>query len=372
VPIWGVYSMLIGQVINEIVCKIVNYYHNEIVKRFEVEYEEKKRCGARSSQADTDSSSRPEHGDSQTGDLERSGDNMTAMCEVAFTRPHGVGTAKLLVRPLVKYVVALLCVITIGTLLAASILPLFSIEVSGLLGNALDFGVEADHSREFTLFSILKGFAACGKMIGTWKTNLGLTVLAVFFIGTVIITPTLESLSLLILWLRPMELSAQVQLQVLIDQLETWQYNDMFFFAMFVCGMQGDRISKLLVSAYCKWLKNTLRSLVYWGFIDETDDQCVILSSSISFSTLGFLAVYFSLALLRGFLGSAIAHKLKDAKSKSKSMEMMQENYDRENLQQQIEKLKPDPVCFTDRFRWALKSEYKGLELDTTIGSFIL
>lgn len=366
---------MIGQIINEVVCNVVIHYHDDIIATFEAEYDEKKRV-ATNSNTDLSAGQVPEGcprpiSCSESDDSELACESRMALCESNFKRPHRGDSGHLRVRRPFRYLVATLCVAAVAILLVASVMPMYHFDVSGLLGVLLDFRHTADHSSSTqNVFSMVRALVTISKFMNSWEIYLGLGVLGAFFLSTVIVVPILEAISMLALWLWPMELPVQVRLQGLIDILHKWQYTDMFFFSMYVCSVQGDSLSRLLASNYCRTVKNVLRSFIYWGFVDDNFDQCVIAEREVYFSTLGFLTVFAILLWLKVFVGGSLAHKIEDVKSKSKYEDITLERYDHEQLRQNVGRLRPTPVRFTDRFRWALRGECKSLDQNTSFETF--
>lgn len=360
------YAIILGQLSSEITSKTIIFYHNTIVQSFEIECDRKTRCAYEENeynQNDDLSISRL----GQTFD-EAQADGFPTKCEALrysrFTRPHRGDSFKLEIRSFVQYYFTALCLLIPLTVMVACLLKSFTYEISGLLGVALNFEQEEDKSvGSSSVFSIMSTLMDSADTIGKGKYYIGLGSICAFLILTVLVFPIIEACLLLVQWLRPMEKQSLLKIQRAVDYLEAWQCMEVYFAAVVASSLQSNGISKFFAKTICEPLTDVFRALVYWGFLEKNDGQCIAVKSSLKLSTLVFLVAPLALYLLRAFIRDAAEQRIKEennrltlSASSNTEVEQFKGDFD---IKAQVEQLRPTPVHFTDRFRWALCSEAK-------------
>lgn len=391
IPIGGMYAILVGQILSELASKLVLHYHNRTVESFdnqtksqqdnqilhsssvnqlegEVVVDEIESSGSCLAQAAGDDNYNNHQLVVGKEEQARSSSNdRYALCDSKFTRPHRGDCGKLYIRPVVKYGYAILCLSVIIITFLGCILPSFSYDISGLLGVALNFGQSQNGEDNSTgtnsVFTIVSSLMKTARLLDQGKFFFGLGFIATFLILTVLIIPIMEIVILVIQWLVPMQQGSLLRLQSMLYIMESWQCMEVYFVAVVASAIQVNGISKFFADTYCSTLTSLLRSLVYWGFLDESDDQCISMEATINASSITFVVAVITMFVLKAFAKDGLRHRVQEENNqllilKSSSTETQQgRNANQMDLKVNIDDLKPLPVHFTDRFRWALCSE---------------
>jgi Paraquat-inducible protein A len=382
VPIGGMYAILVGQIVSEFASKSVLYYHNRVIASFENERNIKKQCerlhilqSASSNQhlgIDEIESANSclaqaagdniDHNNIENREQRSSLNDRYALSYSKFTRPHRGDCGKLRIRSSVKYGYMIFCLLVIAMILIGCILPSFSYDISGLLGVALNFGRRGQDNSTGTnsVFSIISSLMDSARLLDHFKYVIGLGFISTFLILTVVIIPMIEIMMLLLQWSVPMQQGSLLRLQYMLYIMESWQCMEVYFVAVLASAIQVKGISQFFAETYCTTLTSLLRSLAYWGFLSESDDQCISMEATINASSLSFLVAVVVLFFLKVFARDALRHRVQEENNQLqivKSNSSDTQNANQTELKVNINDLRPLPVHFTDRFRWALRSD---------------
>jgi small-conductance mechanosensitive channel len=260
VPMWGLYSNMIAQIISQVSSHYIIYYHRQIVKEATAEAENV----AASEEKDID---RDGDGDGGSDDkLERSNptslflDENKAVLEVkdddgivsrnnnnnkyyvlhthAFRRPHRDNVNEtLVVRNWVNYAMLFLGVLLAVTVITGCILPSFSIETLGIIGIAVELGQQFEQAiTNHSVISIVQMLFEEANFLNNIGDYIGITVLNCLFLCTVLIIPILQSICLILQWFLPLTTTQRTRMCVLNEILQDWQYIEVYILALFVAS----------------------------------------------------------------------------------------------------------------------------------------
>jgi small-conductance mechanosensitive channel len=255
VPMWGLYSNMIAQIISQVSSHYIIYYHRQIVNKATAEAED----AAVSEDKEKDNGR-----DDDNYKLERSNpnslffDESKAVLEVkdddgsisrnnnkyfvlrthAFRRPHRDNVNEtLVVRNWVNYAMLFLGVILAVIVITGCILPTFSIEILGIIGIAVESGQQFEQAiTNHSVISIVQMLFDEAKFLNHIGDYIGITVLNCLFLCTVLIIPILQSICLIFQWFLPLTTTQRTRMCVLNEILQDWQYIEVYIMALFVAS----------------------------------------------------------------------------------------------------------------------------------------
>jgi len=347
VPLWGLYSNLIAQLISQISSHFIIHYHRKILKKARASYQ----------QRNTDCSWKNTLNDRNQKVILRTHQ---------FGRPHRGEDEMLIVRSWTSCALIVLVLCLAACVIAGCILPSFSIDVFGLLGVAVEVGQEFREANTYhSVFTVIKLLFEEAQFLDTVKDFVGLGSFSVIFIITVLLVPILQSIVLLGHWFVPMTMKYRKKMFVLNEILQAWQYAEVYVMAIFVGSWQLGPISSFMVNSYCGSLDSFFSELVFYGILKNEDGQCFSVKSSIEggFFVLAVGAIL--LALINAFVSKATKQYFRDQDEPNRRSQIKERSSRLESAEKGQEvtddhsqtKIRPVPVLFTDTFRWLLRQD---------------
>jgi hypothetical protein len=358
VPRFGVFACILGHAFSTIVCQRVVQYHDEIGRKFEQQSNDK----IREENLQKNESSKMEGFEDDNVDsrssLDVSQSTSPPPCELykaSFIRPHRPECAPLHVRSSVRYAYVAGCVVIPVFVLMGCILPLYYYRIDGFLSTILDMmSVDGDNKNVFSLMSNLIDTA---RGVGEARTYFGVIVLIIMMVVSLLIIPIALSMILLVRWILPLQDSTHLRLRYIHKILEAWMFTDALFFSIIVCAINGNQLTNVIASTFCGTISSVVRTLIYWGILEETASQCIIIHSKADISIYFFLILTLLLKLLKGFVDSAYDQRQnQDAPRRIIKKEDLV-NFDTEVLTAKSKQLDAPRPIFTDIFRWTLESD---------------
>jgi hypothetical protein len=281
-----------------------------------------------------------------------------------FIRPHRPGCAPLQVRSSVCYAYVAGCVSITAFVLMGCILPLYYYGIDGFFSSILDMMSKNGEANSF--FTMMSDLMDTARGIGDGKTYFGMIVLIIMMVATLLITPMVMSIILLVRWIMPLQYSTHVRLRFIHKNLEGWMFADALFFSIILAAINGNQLTNIISSTFCDTLSSVVRALIYWGILEETASECIIIDSRANVSIFFFLVVALLLRLLRGFVDSAYDQLQSQYAPKQVITKEDLANFDVDILTAKSRQLDAPRPIFTDRFRWVLEADK---ELRDNLGS---
>jgi len=382
IPLWGLYSNIIAQLISQISSHLIVFYHRQIVKRgsdrLKKQYHDPENVDNTVELQHTDPGQEQSNSSTSFEDISvhphpsialaprglslvKVNDTSESSLSIyQFSRPHRGETEKLLIRSYVNILLPLCALSVAICVIGGCILTNFSLEYYGMLGLAVKFGeVTVDHS----IFSMIRLMLDQASYLGTIKDYLGLIALSLLLISTILFVPIIQSVALLYQWFATSTISKKRKIAVRLEILQAWQFLDVYLIALFVSSWQLNPISSFMINAYCDNLSDTFAQMVYYGVLKDEDAQCFSVSARIEKSAFILTAGVILLSFLSSFVCKAMVQHLYD--ERNLELQQIQGKRDFNNVSlDEIELasiitntgIRPPPVFFTDSFRWMLKT----------------
>jgi len=367
VPLWGLYANMIAQLVSQISSHFIIHYHRSIVNTAEESFKQH------------NSMSQSTSGSLAADDSQ----NMEVLKNHHFGRPHRCEFEKLNVRGWVNY--ALVGVTSCMGLFAilGCTLPSFSLNILGLIGVAVESGQQFEEATTYhSVFTVINLLMEEARFLDTAADYIGLGSLSLLFLLTVLIVPVLQSAALLWQWFSPMTTTKRLQVSLVTEVLQAWQYAEVYLIAIFVASWQLGPVSEFMINSYCESLDGFFAQMVYFGLLKEEDAQCFSVQSSIEEGFFILAVAATLLALINTFVTKAVTQYFRDKSELEKQIEDEVSTSHEEKLQEELElntslakehseehqemvqndgtldpatRIHPVPVLFTDTFRWLLQ-----------------
>ena len=331
VPVWGLYANLLAQLLSQVVSHFAMHYHRNVVANAGYHYlntgksksvtpkdvEMIKVAGrkpdahfktrsvswleigtetARGRGRSVAALSWLTHG-TDNAPLEDCIYHKESLCSHVFDRTR---RARIQMKPWLRHAVCVLLLCTVFMLFYGCAAKSFRIEIQGLVGIVMNFGVPGSSRNEYSVFDIA---AEVVRQTGdTFSSKLGLNCLAIVFIGCALIVPAVQMIAVLTLFSLPMTLLQQKQMLILNEILAAWQYLEVYLIALIVGLMQIGDMSQFLVGDMCESLVPTFDELVKLQLIAEEDAKCLYIFSEVEYA----MFVLAGAAILLNVLTSSI------------------------------------------------------------------
>ena len=207
VPLWGLYSNMLAQLVSQVSSHFVNHYHRKSVSAATKSQEIELQLNPPSNDGVA-----PEKLGLHCFKLD-----YEASIERATVR-KGVGW--MLMAVFLSLAILVLC---------GCLLPSFSIEIFGLVGLTVESGSKGEESKTFySVFDLVSTMMDQGRYLITASDLGGLGTLASLLVFTVFIVPLAQAASLLAEWFAPMTVKQRLKNEVANKILSSWQYMDVY------------------------------------------------------------------------------------------------------------------------------------------------
>jgi len=284
-------------------------------------------------------------------------DPRTVLNEEVFSRSyHSERPDTFEVRSGVNALVALLGVVSIGLMVAGSIMPAVSYETSGLFADMNDV-----YRMEYGVISLAQKVLDDASNLDDGKTIFGLWLIAIVLVLTVMVTPILCVCGLLTQWFYPLRKQSRSKIAYATGCFHAWQYTETFFISAVAvaCTFQLSDFSRATVGRICEGLGAVISIAVDAGILEGQDLNCYIVTGSVEIGSLLLLLAAFCTALLHFFVTSAA----KQAKCDERTLPPLHlsepagptSSFTDEDKPAKLEQIDSPPAVFSDRFRWCMR-----------------
>lgn len=352
VPLWGLYSNMLAQLVSQVSSHIIIHYHKKTMiatmREQEVEWgivtpalqEEPEKLRNHNYMLDYEASSKR---------------------AIVNSWAHWMLLASL---------ASLAILVILGCAL-----PSFSIEILGLLGLAVESGNQFEQAHTYySVFSLAHVIMDEARYLGEASSFIGLGTLASLLVLTVFCVPIFQTFSLFIEWFLPIN-RKQRHLNIVVNEiLSAWQYMEVFVLSVIITSWQLSGVSDYMVNAYCGGLSGMFDTLAFFGIVDANDAQCFQLRATVEAASWLLVAASLILAASSHFVLTASTQKTLDSNvppekrrhndrwSSLESAEVKEES----GKPQQSKKptISPIPPRFTDYYSLTIRKEHLEEEVE--------
>ena len=225
VPMWGLYSNMIAQLVSQISSHYIIHYHRRVVTNAQLHT-------GQQNHHDDDGDGGDDENKKNTVDDESSNNNKYIILRThAFSRPHRDSKEKLFIRNWVSYAMILVAISLSVLAIVGCVLPSFSVEILGMIGIAVESGQQefeagaaAAATTNHSVFSIVGMLFEEAKFLDTAGDYIGISILSCLFLSTVMIIPILQSIALVYQWFVPLTTKQRTRISILNEILQAWQF----------------------------------------------------------------------------------------------------------------------------------------------------
>ncbi|KAL3925115.1 MAG: hypothetical protein SGILL_000620 [Bacillariaceae sp.] len=362
IPMWGLYSNMIAQLVSQISSHFILHYHRKIVNHATTSFKHRHQLVAAPGL----------HGMlGNTKVLQEASShlltNKTPLKAHKFGRPHRGDDQMLTVKNWVGYLLVLSALCVVGLVVTGCILPSLATEIFGVIGLAVESGQNMEAARtEHSVFTIVALLMDEAKFLDTANAYIGLGVLCCLFLFTVLVVPIVQTMTLLRQWFSPMTMSQRTRNSIVNETLQAWQYVEVYLISLFVACWQLGPISEFMFNTSCEGFNGAFAQLAQNGLIKNEDAQCFSVEGYIEPGSIILAVAAVLLALLNTFVGKACRQYFWDQKAElekelfpddgiSDLSGDAEEQTKVDTMDTSVSRIHPVPVMFTDTFRWLLE-----------------
>lgn len=364
VPMWGLWSNFMAQIISQISSHFIVYYHRKMVDDASKDIEATQSNNEESAPAeDVDLSSSGEKKDDGPSEEKESELSLIKLSDHAFSRVCKPADAKKLVaKPWVNAGLASLGLATVVLVILGCVLPAFSLDVLGAVGVAIESGQGFEEATtNHSIFTVVQLLMDEARFLGTGGAYLGLGALSAVVIFCVLLAPIFQTSLLLYQWFVPLTEAGRMRVYRTNEILQAWQYGEVYLISIFVASWQLGPISEFMINSYCGGLNEFFANMVLYGLLDTADAQCFRVDSRIEPGFFFLTGGTVLLALLGSFVTKATVQFLRESELQPTELSVPTTplGSEEELSDEPSEKMKiePVPVLFTDTFKWCLRRQ---------------
>ena len=251
IPLWGLYSNMIAQLLSQVTSHVVIYYHRKVVTCV-TEF-------TSNSMSDVDPAPRSVHQD-------------------RFLLNKGI----YILRPRISIVIKVISILIFILIVGGCIVPSFQFEILGLLGIAVEIGDGPSSSTiKHSLFTIIELIFDQASYSDNASDYIGLGTLNIIFFVTVLMMPLMQIIVLMRMYFVSHSLQSMKELLHAFELVKAWQYCDVYLITVLFTVLQLGEISTFMVNDYCDMLQNMFNFATHYGFLAAEDAQCFYVDPTI-------------------------------------------------------------------------------------------
>ena len=347
IPLWGLYSNFLAQIVSQISSHVIIHYHRKSIDL--------------ASQAQ----------ELEWGIVSLDTDDTKALRNHHFKLDYEASTKFASVRRGVSTALAIFLVAFIVLVICGCSLTSFSIETVGLLGLAVEsMNQFQDSIINYSVFGLANIIMDEARYLDTASNYIGLGTLSALLVVTVFIVPIAQGISLMMEWFKPMNKEQRQRNLVINEILSAWQYMEVFVLSVCIASWQLGGVSEYMINAYCDSLENLFNTLSFYGVLSESDAQCFRINAIVESATYLLVAASVSLSLANHFIMSASSQKRKDIETPVQSrfhsdrwltekhtMSLDEDESSEVSSTRDVKKISPVASRFTDFYPFATQKE---------------
>jgi hypothetical protein len=270
IPLWGLYSNMLAQLVSQLSSHVIIYYHRHIVfvatdtwhattdartnaqsiggkpeeanDTKNIPTEKRTRRSNNGVDGIPDASSKDQHGN-HFGKVVVAGNQFVVLQDGQtrrlnrhqFVTPRIGKSAKLAPRPSVNGCLVLLAICVGVFVTLGCVLKSFSFDVLGIIGVGVEIGQNFEDAKsDHSVFTLIQLVLDQTRQLGIGRYFIGLGTLCTLVIVSVLVVPILQSIVLLYQWFRPMSLQTRQRVCLVNETLGAWQYSEVYLLSLFV------------------------------------------------------------------------------------------------------------------------------------------
>jgi hypothetical protein len=366
IPKWGLYAMMIAQLVSHISSHFLLHYHRKIL-----DAGLRRELDAELSQGTRDlmvvPSGKAEN--PPVGRVRSGYEDDTKICalrhslfEVNFTNKK----KNMAVRSWVDFALVLIGLIAATLFVLGCLFPSFQLYTLGLVGIAAEIGEAGDNIQHYSVFRAVSTLIDLAKYLGTLGDWVGLVSLSILVIFSTFLVPLLQVSSTLLLWFIPMQpqSSKRKKFLLLIEIMQAWQYVEVYLVALLIATWQIGGISEFFFNDLVGGsVDGVLGSMVYYGMLSPENAQMFYVVSKMECGAYVLLAGSLFLRLINKIIMLAEKQQreqvLREIRDNDKIGKQMRAQIDEagdsiDNYREMIDEIKCTPMQFTDYFKMLL------------------
>jgi len=283
----------------------------------------------------------------------------SALCDRIFSHSSPSSTSEhFRVRSGANLVVGLVGIASIGLIVAGCVLPVLSVEATGLFAQLKDVG--SVESFDLSLITIMKRLVNDAVFLGDGVTIFGIWMLSIFTVLTVLVMPILCVCGLLVQWFYPLTAQNRKVVAFLTSRFHSWQYAEIFLICAVGVGatLQLSELLESMIGRLCEGIGAILITVIQTGLLPAGEDlSCYVVTPYIGIGSLLLIFGVFCVAMLHNFVTSA-AKQVKSADAmlrtpkSSTKRNIATSSFTEEDTQEKIKQIDSPKAEFSDRFGW--------------------
>jgi len=362
IPRWGLYAMMIAQLISHVSSHFLMHYHRKIVDagtRREIEAEV-------AESADFTDDGHAENIANFPNGTSSKQENALRCCVYEVERSRKGSMLK--IRSWVDLALLLTALLAITLFILGCVLPSFQIGILGLVAIAIELGqAGANALNQYSLFNAVTVLIDLARYLNTAGDWLGLVSLSLLMIFSTCLVPVAQVVAMLLLWFIPMKYDSATRKKVVffVEIMQAWQYVEVYLLALVIATWQIGGISQFFFNDVVGGaLDGVLGSLVYYGMLSAENAQMFYVVANIEVGAYLLFIGAITLALLDNFIMRAEKQEcqqaLQEIRNNDKMGRKLRAEIDSieylESYRDLVNGINPIPARFTDYFKWLLVS----------------
>jgi hypothetical protein len=369
IPKWGLYAMMIAQLLSHVSSHFVMHYHRKIVDAGMRRGVEKELSSFRlDNDEDYSVINDSDSHELYQPALRNRKTSTSALRHCVYKVERSSKGNNLIIRSWAEGVLVIIGVSAMFLFVLGCACPSFQIELLGLVGIAVELGqAGVAAAQKYSIFqaaSVLFGLAEYLNTIGDW---VGLTSLSLLMIVSTCFVPVLQALVMFGIWFIPMNFDSRLRKQLVffVEVLKAWQYVEVYLLALLIATWQIGGISQFFFNDIVGGkLDGILGSMAYYGMLSNENAQMFYVMANVEYGSYLLFAGSLSLALLQALIMGAEKQQRNQGMKEMRENDKMSKhirnqisfNDDFETDSVQIDDVRSFPARFTDYFKWLLTS----------------
>jgi hypothetical protein len=383
IPQWGLYAMMIAQLLSHVISHFLMHYHRRIVEAGMMRGVGKELSSIRIDRDEGYSVVTEDNGSMVEQPTFRNRSNpKSALRHCIYKVERSSKGNNLIIRSWVEAVLVIIGISSMFLFVLGCVLPSFQIELLGLVGVAVELGqAGVNAANKYSIFQAASVLLDLAKYLNTLGDWMGLTALSLLTTISTCIVPVVQTLSMFGLWFIPMHFDSRVRKKLVffVEILKAWQYVEVYLLALLIATWQIGGISKFFFNDVVGGkLDGVLGSMVYYGMLSKENAQMFYVVANMEYGAYLLFAGSLLLALLEELILRAEKQQRSQGMRERRENDKMSRHIraqvsfsdDFEADEVLVKDIRPFPARFTDYFKWLLVSssadDKQNLELNST------
>ena len=370
VPLWGLYSNALAQIVSQLSSHVIIYYQDKITEKALLTIRNKGKAMTTmyingSDEKQTSQTEVRNEVSHINGLVENNLDEKKALCDNYFCLRGDKKGYKVQVRKEANRFVGVIGFATIFCIVYGCFAKYLRIDMTGLIAGVISSGDDGEGAViKHSVITVAGTVLEVGRFIGTIDKRIETMFLAVLVVATCLFTPLLQCIFVLRLWFVPLTFKERKKLINIVEILMAWQYLEVYFLGTLVMLWQAKPIITGLVRIFCGQLESGFAALSQFGLLDERDARCFLVNASLEVTVIVHIAAAILLDWITKFVMKAVDQLNKDKETRyhnSADDSEISSNSSTNKLDydMMIEELQKLSILFTDSYSWVATKPIK-------------